>query len=343
MPKLPLIWILIFFFFYCTEVFSQEKEPFRVMFYNLENLFDTRDDSLTVDEEFLPQGERHWTFERLRTKLNHTSKVIQACGGWQPPVIVGVCEVENLYVLEQLINEPGFVKNQFRIIHKDSPDERGIDVAMLYDRSRFNPFRYKYYPVVRDGDTIKTREILYVAGVPENSSDTIHLFFNHWPSRYGGYLETVDLRALAAKILREQVDNLYAEFDEPKIIIMGDFNDQPSDESLTKILRSSNYNSYPEPDKLLNLSTGWDTKDIGTLKYQSQWQIFDQIIVSGSFLSSGKGVSCNRNSAGIFKSAFLLTKDETYGGLKPYRTFNGFTYQGGFSDHLPVYLDLKLF
>lgn len=343
MKNFPPIVLLVFLFLITFKSIAQNKEIYRVMFYNLENLFDTRDDSLTTDEEFLPLGDRHWTFERFRTKLNHTSKVILACGGWTPPAVVGLCEVENLYVLEQLLMEPSFGNSHYKIIHKDSPDERGIDVGMLYDQARFRPIHYCYIPLIKGGDTIKTREILYVAGIPGNSSDTIHLFFNHWPSRYGGYLETVDLRSLAANTLRAQVDKLYSEFRKPKIIIMGDFNDQPSDESLTKVLRVTTFNSYPESDKLLNLSTGWDTKDIGTLKYQSQWQIFDQVIVSGSFLSSDKGVSCHRDSAVIFKPGFLLIKDESFGGLKPYRTFNGFNYQGGFSDHLPVYLDLTLF
>lgn len=336
-------WLIIILIFSSELAFAQQSgEPFRVMFYNVENLFDTKDDSAATDEEFLPEGVRNWSFDRFLAKLDHLAKVVIACGGWEAPAIVGFCEVENRYVVEQLLMRPSLEKIKYKIVHKESPDRRGIDVSMIYNSSRFRPIKYRYIPILSGGVPLQTREILYVAGTPDESGDTIHLFFNHWPSRYGGFLETASLRELAAKTLREEIDRLFRDFSRPKILIMGDFNDQPSDKSISEILGAGPAIDVREPGKLINLSSSWEGRNSGTIKYQSQWLIYDQIIVSGSMMNSNKAIFCKPGDSKIFRMDFLLERDNTYGGDQPFRTFEGFRYSGGFSDHLPVYTDLFL-
>ena len=208
------------------------SDEYSILFYNTENLFDTADDIKTMDEEFTPEGTRHWTSNRLTKKINDISKVILIASGWNPPQLIALCEVENKYVLEKLINETPLQSIPYKIIHKESPDSRGIDVALLFNVKEFFPIEYQYIPLKSNENVIKTREILYVSGIL-NQTDTIHLFINHWPSRYSGLLESQPMRNLAAQTLRKHVDLLQSKYVEPKIIIIGDFNDQPTDESIS--------------------------------------------------------------------------------------------------------------
>ncbi|HKI88796.1 MAG TPA: endonuclease/exonuclease/phosphatase family protein, partial [Draconibacterium sp.] len=317
---------------------QEPQAKFSIMFYNTENLFDPEDAALPGDDEFTPGGDRHWTYKRLNSKLLHISKVIMAASGWQPPGIVALCEVENRSVLERLIQKTPLSSFQYQIIHKQSPDHRGIDVAMLYNTEQFYPIEYKYYPLKQSNDSvIATREILYVSGIAMGT-DTLHLFVNHWPSRYSGLLETRPIRDVAARLLREKVDELFQKYKAPKIIIMGDFNDQPNDESITKFLKVKKADEAIETKSLYNLSFGWMKNETGTLKYQSQWSVFDQIIVSGALLQTETGFYARPENAQIVEKSFLLEKDERYGGVRPFRTYIGFRYHGGFSDHLPVIL-----
>ncbi|MBL7968003.1 MAG: endonuclease [Prolixibacteraceae bacterium] len=305
------------------------------LFYNVENLFDCDDDSLTSDDEFTPGGTRGWTKSRLYDKLDRLSKVILAAGKWNPPVVVGLCEIENEKVLQMLANNPSLKKYNYKIIHKESPDERGIDVAMLYRADLFRPFDYQNIAVFDSTDrSFKTREILQVSGVL-NGCDTLHFFVNHWPSRYGGIMETAKYRTLAAKELKTAIRHSEKKYSQPKIVCMGDFNDQPFDESLMVILDESEGNG-----KLVNLSSEWQKNEIKTLKNEYSWEIFDQWIVSDSFLKSN---SCFRFlNAEIVTFPFLLENDNKFGGVKPKRTYVGFKYQEGFSDHLPILIRLKM-
>lgn len=316
------------------------RSEYSLVFYNVENLFDVKNDSLTNDDEFTPEGGRHWTYNRLKKKLQNTSKVILSSTGWSVPTIIALCEVENRYVLEQLRKETPLKSIPYKIIHKESPDFRGIDVALLYNSEDFYPLEYEYFPLLnKNGVALKSREILYVSGVL-GGIDTIHIFVNHWPSRYSGVMETRALRNGAAKLLNEKVSIVLNEDEKSKIIIVGDFNDQPKDESLTKYLKASLLSKPASSGRLYNLSAGWDKPNEGTLKYQSQWFVFDQIIVSEELLSSQKGLFTKLEWASIYRSPFLLEEDKTYGGKKPARTYSGFKYSGGFSDHLPVVLKL---
>ena len=306
----------------------------RVAFWNFENFFDPFADSTRVYNEFTENGGQHWTKSRFYKKRNNLYKAILALSENEPLAILGIAEIENEYVLKMLFNQTPLQTHNYRIVHYEGDDKRGIDVAMVYciDKLQLvytepvkvrNPKNPKY----------KTRDILY-AKFFDRRGDTLHVFVNHWPSRYGGERETIKLRALAANTLRHKVDSLFSLPQTiPKIIIMGDFNDTPEDPSIKDILckNKSLINLFAENKKL-----GFE----GTLKHQYNWQIFDQIIVSNSLINNGIGLLYRQNSAQIFHADFLFEKDETYGGVKLFRTYVGPKYFGGYSDHLPVYIDL---
>ena len=205
----------------------------RIVFYNVENLFDVYNDSLTNDDEFTPEGERNWNNYKFYKKLNNLSKVIISIGEWNPPSVIGFCEIENRFVLNKLIYETPLKSIDYKIIHAESPDRRGIDVAFLYRESRFVPLFYSPIPINFPDDTLsKTRDILYVKGVLAEA-DTVHFFVNHWPSRYGGYEDSKPRRIFVASVLRSKVDSILSVNRDPNIIIMGDFNDEPWDESIS--------------------------------------------------------------------------------------------------------------
>ena len=316
------------------------SERFRVMFYNVENLFDPWDDSLTRDEEFTPEGERYWTNYKFYDKLNKVYKVIMAVGRWEPPAVIGLCEVENRFVLEKLISETPLKGFGYRIVHHESPDRRGIDVALLYREELFEPLYDEAIRVRFPDDTAyHTRDILYVKGLIDHR-EMIHFFVNHWPSRYGGYLATVNRRNTAASILKHHTDSLLEMNPNSAVVMMGDFNDGPRDESFSGVLQAVAPSDEIELKTYYNLMlTDQDDWSYGTLKYRENWDVFDQVVVSGSLLNHD-GLDVFLDKAFIFHESFLLEDDERYLGIKPFRTFTGFRYNGGFSDHLPVFFDL---
>jgi predicted extracellular nuclease len=322
--------------------YALKDRYFRLMFYNVENLFDTENDSLTNDEEFLPDGERHWTPNRYWEKLQHISSVIVALGGWQPPEIIGLAEIENRKVLEDLCFKSSLSNLKYKIIHKESPDLRGIDVALLYQANSFKPLGYKTLKVTfpnNPGST--TRDILYVNGLTKNK-DTLHIFINHWPSRTGGQLESEPNRMQAAKILRLEIDSIFSKNPNAKIVIMGDLNDYPDNVSLTDVLRANRNFDKIIQDSLYNLSSFLEqSKKIGSHKFDGEWGILDQIIVSGALLNKKDKLFTKKENASIFNADFLLEDDENYSGKTNFRTYIGFKYHGGYSDHLPVFLDLE--
>jgi endonuclease/exonuclease/phosphatase family metal-dependent hydrolase len=334
-------WLLILGFLFPSALASPELLPqqeVNILFYNTENFFDFFDDPNTLDEEFLPQGSRFWDKWRFERKRNALAKVIIAAGQYNVPAIAGLAEVENRFVLESLTGEGPLSPYHYGIIHKDSPDERGIDVALIYRPDIVRPFRYDYFPL-RDekGEIMKTREILY-AGFTFASGDTLHVFFNHWPPRYQGQAETDPERMTAAMTLRQRVDKLNEDYHAPLIVIMGDFNDQPRNRSLTSGLNARFEDRMDVPGELINLSAGWRP---GTLKYRESWQVFDQIIVS-DFLLKGKRLQTKADWATIIDNDFLLEPDPVFKGKRLNRTYLGYRYQGGVSDHLPVKLKLLL-
>ncbi len=310
------------------------------MFYNVENLFDWFDDPLTGDNEFTPGGKMHWTEKRFRAKLNNLYKVIVAAGEWEPPEIISFAEVENRFVLNQLVSATPLSKYHYKIIHQDSPDQRGIDAALIYRPDRITKLSERFFRIeYADGDIPKTRDILY--GVFKvNTKDTIHLFVNHWPSRSGGQLSSEKNRFYVASVLKSKTDSLFRFNETAKIVILGDFNDQPDNKSLQEVLQARFPEDIPRSGQLYNLSS-CDAKHTGcgTHKYGGNWSILDQVIVSGDLLHNS-GICILPDSYTIFDPPFLLEPDDKYLGSKPCRTYSGYKYQGGFSDHLPVYIDI---
>jgi len=325
------------------NVFSQGDDKvsdFRIMFYNVENLFDPFDDSLTRDEEYTRDGARHWSWHKYQTKLNQIYKVIMAAGNPYPPAIIGLSEIENRFVLKQLVYKTPFSKFNYRIVHEESPDRRGIDVGLLFDPKRFELLYHEAIPVdFPFKPESKTRDILYVKGVVMQL-DTIHIFVNHWPSRWGGQMATDPKRKRVADILKSKTDSLFAVYENPLILIMGDFNDYPSNESLRVNLDAGK----PEENKdLVNLMLAYeDDYSIGSNKYKGSWGLLDQIIVSKYMLMPESLLQIKHQKASIFNPPFLLEPDTKYTGERPNRTSIGFKYHGGYSDHLPVFVDLLI-
>ncbi|MDA3819458.1 MAG: endonuclease [Candidatus Delongbacteria bacterium] len=312
-----------------------------IMFYNVENLFHPDDDPDKWDEEFTPKGDRYWTSYRYYKKLFQVYQVITAVGGWNAPDVVGLCEIENRQTLQDLINKTPLFNAGYEIIHYESPDGRGIDVGMLYKSTSFRPLKDYPIPVTFSGSRRATRDILFVKGVL-NNRDTLHLFVNHWPSRWGGQMETEPKRVRAASILRKHVDSIFAIAQNPNIIIMGDLNDYPENKSVSETLGVINgeYDN-PQPHKLYSMAYYLQNKTgLGSHKYHGEWGVLDHIIISGNLLNNETMPFTDLDNVHIFNKDFLLEKDEKNTGKRPNRTYIGYKYHGGYSDHLPVYLKL---
>ncbi len=326
-----------------TDDLPTKERYMRIMFYNVENLFDTENDSVKRDDEFLPRGAKFWSKRKYYDKLHKIASVIASVGAWQNPEIVGLCEVENRKVLDDLCNKTGLRNLNYSIIHKESPDKRGIDVALLYQRKSFTPLFYKAINVhFEKSPNSTTRDILYVKGVTKNK-DSLHIFINHWPSRWGGQMASEHRRISAAKTLRTTVDSIVSNDEYAKIIIMGDLNDYPDNKSVIGVLKAGVKFDNIENNKLYNLSAFIESAhNIGSHKHKGEWGVLDQIIVSGALLNSNKGVNTHKEDAYIFNADFLQIDDEAFTGKKNFRTYLGYRYQGGYSDHLPVFLDLHI-
>ncbi len=325
--------------FTVVSAFAQPDEvgrgqSLRVAFYNVENFFDPYPDTTIDYNEFTPEGVRHWTDGRYEAKQQHIFKVITALGGWEPVALMGFAEIENRRVLEDLINSTPLKNDHYRIVHFESHDHRGIDVGAIYLPERLTLLHAEPISLKTKTDSIiRTRDILYMKFLI--NGDTLHVFFNHWPSRYGGLLETKPLRHLAASVLKSVCDSVCRIVRDPDILIMGDFNDDPTDESIRFL---TDYQSKCGLVTLVPRSKYNKTK--GTLKYGQQWNIFDQVIVSVPLLNKQNKMSIVGDGSTIFDAPFLLEEDEKNQGVKLKRTYYGFKYMGGYSDHLPVYVDI---
>lgn len=336
---------LIVFFqtFQISNVNAQNVETLRIAFWNFENFFDPFVDSTRTYNEFTEDGAQRWTKSRFYKKRNNMFKALLSLSGNEPLAVLGIAEVENHYVLNTLFNNTPLKNHNYRIIHYEGDDRRGIDVAMAYCIDKLQLI-YSEPVKIRNPDNknFKSRDILY-AVFSDRRGDTLHVFVNHWPSRYGGERETIDLRALAARTLRHKIDSLCeARHVMPKIVTMGDFNDTPDDPSIREVLHAKSLNDSDKNDVMVNLFT--DGKSLGfegTLKHQHNWQIFDQIMVSKSLIDNKSGLRYKSRSSTIFHADFLFEPDESHGGVKLFRTYVGPKYFGGFSDHLPVYIDLE--
>lgn len=314
-------------------LFAQDSKQLGVMFYNVENLFDTKDDHNKLDDEFTPHGHRHWNYAKYFQKLKNISRVILESGGWTPPVIIGLCEVENKKVLEDLVWKTGLNHLNYHIIHHESPDLRGIDVAMLYQKNHFTPLESIPISVDLGKEVRPTRDILYVYGLLEDTIP-LHILVAHFPSRYGGIQSTKPFRHKAAEILNDTISELLKLEPDANIIAMGDFNDQPEDESMQVLIKNNHIVNVSSPANSIHHSAG-------TLKHQYEWNTFDQFLISKN-LSDSTHTFFVRPPMKILDFSFLMQKDKANMGTKPFRTYIGYQYNNGFSDHFPIWLDLVI-
>lgn len=322
----------------CT---SQNNGTAGVMFYNVENLFDTLDTPNKIDEEFTPGSEKQWNTERYKQKIDHIGKVIVAAGNTTLPALIGLCEIENENVLKDLVLNAQLSAGNYNYIHYDSPDDRGIDCAFLYNSKLFTPV--KSFPVKVDlpkdnGGT--TRDILFVEGnlKIKNKTEVIFLLINHWPSRVEGEEITASRRAIAASVLKHLTDSLNQIYTGPNIIIMGDFNDTPYDKSIQQVLGAVESNANACDECLVDLMTEFQKQNLGSYNFKGNWQCLDQFIVSETLLN-GKKIDVDRISVQYVKNDFMLYHNDKYGD-SPNKTYSGSKYFGGYSDHLPIYMEL---
>ena len=309
-----------------------EGQEFRVMFYNVENLFDTADDTTKNDDEFLPEGSRRWTEKRYWQKINSLSRVIVAAGEWELPALIGLCEVENEKVVSDLAHRSIIAGAGYKVIHRESPDPRGIDLALLFrpDIVKFIDCR-SWIPEEEDGEIFNSRNLLYAKTVIGN--DTMHLILCHWPSRRGGTLAAGDMRESIARLVRVKTDSLQASSgDTASIIVMGDFNAAP-DDPVIKII-ADDYS-------LVNYARDMAGKGTGSYRYQGRWELIDQILVSRSMTDPEGKIYADPLSFKVFDATFLLADDPDYPGKKPFATYGGYRWMGGYSDHLPVLITVK--
>lgn len=307
---------------------------FTIGFYNLENLFDTIDDPNTLDDDFTPNGFKKWSMKRYKRKLYKLAKTISEIGDdaqLSPPVLIGVAEVENKEVMNDLIGAEPLRNIDYGYVHYDSPDERGIDTALIYHKDYFEvlysePITLLIYE--KDGRRDTTRDILYVKGLL--NKEEVHIFVNHWPSRRDGDEETSYKRVRAAETIKEFMDGIEVEIESPNYIVMGDFNDGPESDSIKSLMQTGKL--YNPMEKLL-------TPERGSANYKRTWMLFDQIMVSHNFFNYEKGTHSFAH-ANIFDEGFLTEFKGKYKGA-PYRTYVGRKYIGGYSDHFPVYIQLK--
>ena len=339
MRRKTVVSILYIALLFTPKVCSQYN--FRIMFYNVENLFDTKHDSLKNDYDFLPGGFMNWSNWKYWEKQRNIGRVITAVGEMQSPALVGLCEIENDSVIYDLTKRSPIRSQGYDYLVTDSPDLRGIDVALLYQKHQFKLIEKNEYEVqFRNKRTRPTRNILHAVG-QIISRDTLDVFVCHFPSRYGGQLESEPNRIDAAQLLRNKVDSLFDVRQNAHIVIMGDFNDHPDNKSIFKVLKARSLNYHLDKHELYNMFFHRiKERDFGTLKYRGQWGVLDQFIVSGNLLMDHQKVSIDNNEAHIFNADFLNEKDEKYGGVRPYRTNLGPRYIGGFSDHYPIFMDL---
>jgi len=337
-PKRNTFLFIFSLLFLCFSVQAQNTAI--IGFYNVENLYDTEKDPIADDSEFLPTGAYQWTEERYLQKLKNLSIVISEMGKEQGGVVVlGVCEVENERVMNDLVAQELLKPLRYKVAHHDSPDRRGVDVAFIYQGDRFDFISQKAYELtIPDNPDFKTRDQLLLVGVLDKI-DTLHLIANHWPSKRGGEARSNPLRMAAAKLTRTIVDSILFINPNAKIIIMGDFNDTPNAKSITVGLRAKGNIKDVSQNDIFNPMWKMYKEGIGSYAFRDNWELIDQILVTYALLHP-KPNTYKYSSAHVFSPNFLKTKTGSFQGY-PFRTYAGGSYAGGYSDHFPVYIILK--
>lgn len=288
----------------------------QIFCWNLENYFDPYDDPATADEAFTPGGEHHWTKRRYEAKRNLIAKTIIASAGrfgGRMPAIVGLCEVENAKVLKALVEESPLAAQRYRSVHRESPDPRGIDVALLFDPERVRLLDFEFITIKE----FATREILYAkVALP----DTLHVFVNHWPSKYSGAKASEARRQAVCTALLHKLDSLHRSDSAAAVLLMGDFNATPKEPSVMRLTTEGGLNNITP-------------KKGGTIRFKGKWEMIDQMLASPS-------AAQKIGPAEVFRPAFLLEDDKSFMGKKPRRTNVGPRYNAGASDHLPIIADI---
>lgn len=310
------------------------EENYTIAFYNLENFFDTINNKGTLDDDFTPNGFKKWDDRKFGIKAKKIAKAIAQIGTEDSdyaPILIGIAEVENSEVISTLL-KTGKLKNiAYDYVHFDSPDERGIDTALIYHKEHFKVISSETVPLLiedEEGNRDFTRDILYVQG--KLHDEEVHLFVNHWPSKREGEDLTSFKRIEAAKTILRKLDEFSRDKDISNVIIMGDFNDDPNSDSIKTLMKSGRF---------INPMQQMLSPVRGSANYRGEWSLFDQILISHSFLNYEKGTHSFKK-AEIYNPKFLKEWKGKYKG-NPFRTFAGKKYLGGYSDHFPVYIILK--
>lgn len=338
----------LFTIFFISSTFligqSDSKKKFLVntiAFYNVENLFDTINDPKTWDDDRTPKGRDRWTSVIYEKKVKNIAKVIAEIGfdlTNQAPSVIGLCEIENRRVLEDLIKTESLIKENYKIIHYDSPDERGIDVAMLFKQNRFIVSSSKTYPLYlkrKDGSRDYTRDHLLVSGFLDKNP--IHFIINHWPSRSGGQMRSEPSRILAGKLNKKIIDSILQSNPKANIISMGDFNDNPGDKSIKPILNTIFKKSKIKEGQLFNPMEELYRKGYGSYRYRDKWDMIDQFLLSKNLVDNKNGLFFLK--ASVFNKKYLINPSGKYEGY-PFKSFAGGKFLNGYSDHFPIYLYL---
>ncbi len=328
----------------CTTLMAQNKEqrfaPMCIGWYNVENLYDTIDSPDTDDAEWLPTAAKQWNQERYHIKLQHLARVISELGREIHPdgvACLGMCEIENKQVLEDLVKEPALASRGYRIVHHDGPDRRGVDAAFLYNPKYFKLLNYRTYPLTDPQDTsFRTREQLVVTGVLDG--DTLSCVMAHWPSRRGGEKRSQPKRVLAAQLGRHIVDSLMARSPDARIVYMGDLNDDPVDYSLKRAFGTTEDRNAASAAKFFNPMLPLYQKGIGSLAWSDSWNLFDQFLLSPA-LAQNNRQHYHYYGARVFNQPYLAQQDGNFKGY-PFRIYVGDNFTGGYSDHFPVFLIL---
>jgi predicted extracellular nuclease len=332
------IFIIALLLMASCQTLTKVKPPLTLAFYNVENLFDTIDAPNKMDEEFMPVEPKNWNTERYNKKLSDIARVISAIDSVKLPIILGLCEIENDVVLQDLAAQPALKKARYDIVWNDGPDVRGIDCALLYQPSVFKVVDTQFLQVVKPGDPeFLTREVVYVEGIM--SGETFHVFVNHWPSRREGEETSEPNRLLAANVVKNKVDEIFAANPAANIIIMGDMNDEPSNKSLASVLGAIPNTQKANDNQLVNLMYDEFERGEGSYNFRGDWNMIDNLVISGALINKTTGLRSKANNGFIFSQPFMEFKNNQ-GEVSPNRTY-GRTYFGGISDHFPIYMILE--
>ncbi len=340
------IYITLFLAFFSIHISAQKATNYKlvvVAFYNMENYYDTINNPAVNDDEFTPEGERHYTSEVYKTKTERLATVISKIGtDIKPgtadgPALLGVAEIENDTVLNDLTHNHLLSARNYQFVHYDSKDARGIDVALIYNPKYFKVEESRAIAVKFPGSKkFFTRDILWVKG--KLDGETINVYVNHWPSRLGGEEQSAPFRNLAARICKKHIDSIAFADGIQKVIIMGDFNDDPISSSISNILGAKEKKEDVKKNGIYNPWVELYKKGIGTLAYQDTWGLFDQILLTSPWLNKSQpGYFFYKQF--VFNREFMIENIGQYKGY-PMRTYDGNNYRGGFSDHFPTYIVL---